>query len=93
MRELRKKAVYAYQFIPLRRGRDAGTSQFYGRYPGKDAWFGRFAKAAPAGSSGSSDIERHRARSSGIERHRAASSGIERHRATSSDIESVIRSP
>jgi hypothetical protein len=44
MREIRKETVYAYQFIPLRRGATRARHNFTGRHSGKDAWFRRFAK-------------------------------------------------
>ena len=58
MRELRRKAVYAYQFIPLRRG----TSQhvtILRSTPRKGCMDSRFCQAQRL-------RERHRARSSGI---------------------------
>jgi hypothetical protein len=75
MRELRRKAVFAYQFIPLRRSatpaRHNSTVDTSERMHG----LGGLPSAAPAGSSGSSGIDDRK--SSGIERHRAASSDID----------------
>jgi hypothetical protein len=77
MRGLRRKAVYAYQFIPLRRGATPARNNFTVDTSERMHGFALLPSAAPAGAA-SSEIERDRTRngSEGI----LGSSGVERNR-------------